>query len=89
MKSVLDHVLGETEDKSFANKILIAFLSADFSDDRFGLVEYAKKSSNYIWEQKENGEEIWKAAQFDFIDRISKCQNVEILQHAFKKACKI
>ena len=89
LKSALDHVLGETEDKSFANKILIAFLSADFSDDRFGLVEYAKKSSNYIWEQKENGEETWKAAQFDFIDRISKCQNVEILQHAFKKACKI
>lgn len=87
LKSALDRVLCEQNEKSIANKIIIAFLSADFTKDNFGLVEYAKKSVNYIWDQNEKNEPTWAATKFDFIDRISKCQNVEILQHAFRKAC--
>ena len=87
LKSAVARVLEEKDDKSSANKILIKFLSADFTEDRFSLVEYAKKSVNYIWDQNEKNEETWPSIKFDFIDRISRCQNVEILQHAFRKSC--
>ena len=89
LKIILDDLLHNGDKNNLEiDKMLLTFLGIDFSDDEFSLSEFGKKSVNYLWEKNEAKSPLWKEIKFDYIQTISKCRNVEILQYAFEKACK-
>lgn len=88
LKIALDFVLHSSQENIQSDKILLDFLGIDFSVDSFSLVEYGKKAVNFIWKKSENNSPMWSEIKFDYIQTVSKCRNVDILQYAFEKACK-
>lgn len=89
LKAVLDYLFHMSTDENLdVDKKLLLFLGIDFSIDRFALSEYGKKSVNYMWSKNENNSPLWQEIKFDYIQTISKCRSVDILQYAFEKACR-
>ena len=89
LKICLDWLLHQGSDENLdVDKMLLVFLSTDFSTDDFSLSEYGKKSLNHIWSRNEKHSPLWQDIKFDYIQTVSNCRSVDILQYAFEKACK-
>lgn len=89
LKTVLDCLLKNENQKSIeTDKKLLQFLGMDFSSDEHSLSEYGKKAVNFLWKKSEAKSPLWQEIKFDYIQIVSKCRNVDILQYAFEKACR-
>ncbi|MBQ2601656.1 MAG: hypothetical protein II584_04645 [Treponema sp.] len=89
LKTALDTLLDMKPEKNLdVDRKFLSFLAIDFSTDEFSLADYGKKALNYIWQKNENSSPLWKDIKLDYINTVSKCRSVEILQFAFEKACR-
>ena len=89
LKTALDTLLDMKPEKNLdVDRKFLSFLAIDFSTDEFSLADYGKKTLNYIWQKNENSSPLWKDIKLDYINTVSKCRSVEILQFAFEKACR-